>query len=54
MAYVPEDLAKASLVHIAPSDPMASIVQQCSSLGSKPTFALNHHYKKDHVSNPVW
>ena len=33
LAYVPRNLAKASIVHIAPCDLMTSIVQQCTSLG---------------------
>ena len=43
LAYVPGDLAKASTVHIVPSDP----VQQCTSLSPRATFSfLNPHYKK--------
>ena len=33
-AYVPGDLAKANIAHIAPSDAMTSIVQQGKSFGS--------------------
>ena len=33
-AYAPDDLAKASIVNIAPCDPMTSIVQQPMSLRS--------------------
>ena len=52
--------SKAHLAHIARSEPMTSIVQQGSSLGSCPIFrSLNHMYKTDLrvidlVSSPVW
>ena len=46
-------LAKACIVHIAPSDPMTSIVQQSTSLVSCQSFFLNSHDKIDLVSNSV-
>ena len=37
LAYMPGNIAKASIVHIAPSDLMTSIVQLVTSFGSCPT-----------------
>ena len=42
------DLTKASIVHIAPSDPLTSIVQK-----DKPKPMHNSHNKKDFVSDPA-
>ena len=33
LAYVPGDLAKATIVHIAPSEPMTTLVHRGTSLG---------------------
>ena len=43
---MPGDLAKASIVHIAPSESMTSIVHQGMSFGSSPPPLLNPCYKK--------
>ena len=36
--FMPADLAKASIVHIATSDSMTSIIQQCTKFGSCMVF----------------
>ena len=48
LAYVLRDLAKASIVHLAPNYLLTSIVQQ------QLQPSLDSHYKKDLMSNTVW
>ena len=47
--------SRAHQAHIALSEPMTSIVQQGSSLGSCPTsLFLNPYYKRTFVSSSIW
>ena len=49
--FVLGDLAKASIVHIAPSEPKTSSAQFSAYVWPPPS--LNPHYKKHLVSNPA-
>ena len=52
LAYIPGGLAKASIVHIAPSESMTSIVHS-TQVHAWPSSPLNSHHKEDIVSNPA-
>ena len=54
-SFVPGELAKASIVHIAPSDSMTIIILKHTTFDSGPTYrSLNPHPKKDLVWNHAW